>query len=128
MEFDKIVASGPLELWNLRRCKECTHKDYVRRYQNPNSRRKLNEASVNWKQRNRTRHAELARAYRERHPERIVAQNRLNYAIRKGRIQRKPCEVCGSSERVHAHHVSYDPQDWYNVRWLCNVCHEVEHG
>lgn len=80
-----------------------------------------------WKENNRERHAELAREYRARHPDRIVAQNRLNYAVRKGRVIRGPCEVCGAKENVHAHHITYKPEDWYNVRWLCYVCHKFEH-
>ena len=127
-EFDKILRSGPREEWNLRRCKECTHAEYVKRYENPVRHKALNLASSNWKRNNPDHHARLAREYRERYPEKTRAQNRLNYAIRKGRIQRKPCEVCGETERVHAHHVSYDPSDWYNVRWLCMVCHKIEHG
>lgn len=126
--FDKVLASGPREEWNLRRCKDCAHADYVSAYQKPKRRKALNASSRNWKRNNPERHAQLAREYRARNPEKIIAQNRLNYAIRKGRVQRLPCEVCGSAEKVHAHHVSYDPKDWYNVRWLCVVCHEIEHG
>ena len=126
-EFIKFLRSGPLEEWNLRYCKECVHERYVDRYSKPAQRKKLLDASSNWKKKNPVRHAELAKEYRARYPEKIMAQNRLNYAVRKGRIKRKPCEICGA-EKVHAHHVSYEPKDWYNVRWLCNVCHEIEHG
>ena len=127
-EFDKQIAEGPLERWNLRRCKACTHLGYEKRYATPRNRKIQLQASADWKKRNPERHAELAKEYRARHPDRIIAQNRLNYAVRKGRIKRLPCEVCGSDEKVHAHHISYEPKDWYNVRWLCVVCHEIEHG
>ncbi len=126
-EFNKVLRDGPLEEWNLRRCKDCAHTDYKNRYGNPKQRRTLNKSSAAWKKNNPERHAELAREYRLRHPEKTMAQNRLNYAIRKGLIERQPCEVCGESNRVHAHHISYEPKDWYNVRWLCYVCHKLEH-
>ncbi len=127
-EFNKHLRSGPLEPWNARRCKECTHKEYAQRYATPVRRKRQLKASSNWKSNNPEKHAALARDYRQRHPEKITAQNRLNYAVRKGLVERKPCEVCGSEEKVHAHHVSYEPEDWYNVRWLCYVCHKLEHG
>jgi len=44
-------------------------------------------------------------------------------AIRDGRIERKPCEVCGST-KVHAHHDDYHKP--LEVRWLC-VTHHAEH-
>lgn len=92
-----------------------TNEDYLRQ----------RERARAWKKKNPDRHAELARAYRARNPEKIRAQNRLNYAIRKGVVKRQPCESCGTSERVHAHHDDYSkPLD---VWWLCYLCHKVEH-
>lgn len=126
-EFDKIIREAPLASWNLRRCKECTHAEYLRRYAHPGKRATQLAASQNWKKANPEKHAALAREYRNKHPEKIVAQNRLNYAIKKGVVTRQPCEACGTSDRVHAHHASYEPKDWYNVRWLCYVCHKLEH-
>lgn len=83
------------------------------------------ETSKEWKKANRERHAELARAYRHRNPEKLQAQNRLNYAVRSGVLERKPCEECGTANRVHAHHHDYSkPLD---VRWLCYVCHKKAH-
>lgn len=81
--------------------------------------------SRDWKRRNKERHAELARAYRQRNAEKLKAQNLLNYAVRKGVIQRLPCEKCGTSERVHAHHHDYSKP--YEVCWLCYICHKKEH-
>lgn len=126
-EFNRHHRQGPYEPWNLSICKNCSHRRYEQRRAVPRQLRKLHKASRAWKQTNPERHAKLAREYRERHPEKIVAQNRLNYAVRKGRVVRLPCEVCGTTDRVHGHHPSYDPKDWYNVRWLCSVCHTSEH-
>lgn len=40
-------------------------------------------------------------------------------------MARAPCEVCGTDERVHAHHHDYSrPLD---VRWLCFRCHKGSH-
>lgn len=83
------------------------------------------QRSRDWKKRNKERHAELARAYRKRNSEKLLAQNRLNYAIHKGEITRQPCEKCGTDQRVHAHHEDYSKP--YDVRWLCYICHKKTH-
>jgi hypothetical protein len=83
------------------------------------------ERSRSWKSKNPERHAELAKAYRLRNPQKTKAQNQLNYALRKGVVFRGPCEVCGSEEKVHAHHHDYSkPLD---VHWLCFICHKKAH-
>lgn len=47
-----------------------------------------------------------------------------NY-IRDGKLEKRPCEVCGSAYRVHAHHDDYAyPLD---VRWLCAAHHRQWH-
>ena len=127
--FSKMAAQGPHEPWNLRKkCKVCVHEEYLSRRTKPARLKALLKSSRNWKKENPERHAELGREYRKRNPEKITAQNRLNYAVRKGLVVRLPCEVCGSTNRVHGHHHSYLPEDWYNVKWLCFVCHKIEHA
>lgn len=77
----------------------------------------------NWKQRNPEAHAEHARLYRLRNREKTAAQNAVCYAIRKGTLVRGPCALCGSTDRVHAHHSSYAAKDRLKVTWLCYRCH-----
>lgn len=128
-EFSKVYSDGPREKWNLRKkCRSCSHDEYRERRSNPKRLKAMKIAGQNWKKENPAEHARLAREYRQRHPEKIIAQNRLNYAIKKGRVVRQPCEVCGRSDRVHAHHRTYLPEDWYNVKWLCIQCHKDEHA
>ncbi len=45
-------------------------------------------------------------------------------AIEKGILIRKPCEVCGSTEKIEAHHDDYHKP--LEVRWLCKK-HHMEH-
>lgn len=46
-------------------------------------------------------------------------------ALRDGRLIRQPCERCGASENIHAHHEDYSkPLD---VNWLCMPCHAQRH-
>lgn len=91
----------------------------------PTNYERQKEMSLKWKKANPERHAELAKAYRARNREKTAAQNRLNYAIRCGLIQRQPCQTCGTTEKVHAHHHDYDkPLD---VEWFCYQCHRKQH-
>ena len=51
----------------------------------------------------------------------VVANYTLNNAIRDRRLHRGPCEVCGTTAKVHGHHDDYSkPLD---VRWLCEEHH-----
>jgi hypothetical protein len=46
-------------------------------------------------------------------------------ALRTGKLVRLPCEVCG--EHAQAHHDSYFPKRWLEVRWLCGKHHRAWH-
>ena len=128
-EFRKHHKEGPYELWNLRQCKECTHKEYLARYANKEKRLAQRAASSNWKKNNPEKHAEINKQYYQKNIEKAVAQARLRYAVKTGRVNKAPCEKCGATERIHGHHyISYKPEDWYNVRWLCFRCHKFEHA
>lgn len=52
------------------------------------------------------------------------ARWKVHRAIESGKLVRMPCEVCGSTERIHAHHDDYEKP--LEVRWLCHT-HHIEH-
>jgi hypothetical protein len=53
------------------------------------------------------------------------AHNLVAQAIKTGKLTPQPCEVCGITKRVYAHHDDYDrPLD---VRWLCPLHHNQHH-
>lgn len=50
----------------------------------------------------------------------------VQVAVANGSLVAQPCEVCGSTRRVHAHHDDYTkPLD---VRWLCPLHHRRHHA
>ena len=56
----------------------------------------------------------------------IMATEKVSNALQSGRLVREPCECCGATERVDAHHDDYSkPLD---VRWLCRRHHLEYHG
>ena len=49
----------------------------------------------------------------------------LNVYVRRGKVKRLPCEVCGREPAEGHHHNGYDrPLD---VLWLCRVHHRARH-
>lgn len=109
------------------KCKECTKVGVRANY------RKNRDHYVAYEQARQKnperRQAALGyqRTRRERHPEKYHARMAVDNAVRDGRLTRKPCEVCGTTDRVQAHHDDYSKP--FDVKWLCFKHHrEVEHG
>ena len=61
------------------------------------------------------------RLHRERYPDKYRARTAVGNAVRDGRLTREPCEACGTTERVEAHHDDYSKP--LEVRWLCKAHH-----
>ena len=72
-----------------------------------------------------SRHSRNSRRFRERYPEKHAAHRAVEKALREGRLKRQPCEQCGVSDDLHAHHTDYSRP--LHVVWLCRPCHIAEH-
>ncbi len=113
----------------LNNCKEC-HRTYMRK------RRAVNpEQAREYDRRKAPQWRERKREYQRQHPDQVrgvqrrwAAKNRhktraywqFHKALKDGRIEKQPCEVCGEAD-VHGHHDDYDKP--LEVRWLCPVHH-----
>ncbi|WP_126974643.1 hypothetical protein [Frigidibacter oleivorans] len=64
------------------------------------------------------------RRWRNENPARYRAHLDVQSALRRGLIQKQPCEVCGAA-KVDAHHDRYDS---LAVRWLCRRHHARLHS
>ncbi len=53
------------------------------------------------------------------------AHNATRAALKRGLIERRPCEQCGNPE-TDAHHEQYDRP--LLVQWLCRSCHMLLHS
>lgn len=82
------------------------NKEYVK-----NNRKRVNEAKLNWKKRNK---------------DKVNAYVKVKRAIEKG-ILKKPikCELCGEKTELYAHHTDYSQP--LKVIFLCDKCHKIEH-
>ena len=65
--------------------------------------------------------------YRKNNPNRYKATTYIQNAIKKGVIERLPCEICGAINS-HAHHSSYSEDMWLYVTWLCSIHHKAAHS
>lgn len=105
---------------HLNKCKECTKKDSTK-HRNEN----LEEIQEYDRQRGSRQDVGYLKEYREKYPKKYAAHNIVNNQLRDGKMEKKPCEVCGKLKSV-AHHDDYDyPLD---IRWLCQSHHKQWHA
>lgn len=55
-----------------------------------------------------------------------LASDRLRTEIRARRIKRESCINCGSINHIHGHHPDY--RRFFEVIWLCPLCHKKIHN
>lgn len=88
--------------------------------------------------RNKTYYKEYYSAWRKTHPDykaermkarpeerfKVSARQKLNYAVKKGVVKKKPCKKCGDINS-HGHHPDYNKP--LVVVWLCRTHHGEIH-
>ena len=107
-------------------CKEC-RKPKSRAYYLKNRKKiikRVNEYS-------NTEKAKKARSRRQKvaykkDKSKIAARNKLNDAVRRGKIKKQPCKVCGEIKNLEAHHIDYDKP--LLVEWYCSYHHRKIEG
>ena len=104
----------------LNKCKLCARRDVT-------AHREANLERIREYDRQRAKRPEnVARrsAYVKRDPIKSSAWILFASAVKSGKIERQPCEVCGAV-KTDAHHDDYlKPLD---VRWLCRKHHRLHH-
>lgn len=94
---------------------------------------------------NRERYREYSRAERRRRsrelsakameryrsdPEywaKVRARALVNTHLRRGTLERKPCQKCGVAKAQAHHYNGYAREHWLDIEWLCVACHTEEH-
>lgn len=107
---------------HLNKCKDCTKADVKANY-----RAHWNEIRAYEHERNQRpeRKAKKREYYRRAPAQHMRARQAVNNAVRDGRLQKQPCDVCGA--RAEAHHDDHSRP--FDVRWLCFRHHrEIAHG
>ncbi len=95
------------------------------------NRTELCQKSREYYEKNREREKERFKKYQKtrsvitkRDPIKRRTYDILHYALKMGRLQKKPCGECGA-EKVEAHHEDYARP--LAVTWLCKKCHAKHH-
>ena len=69
---------------------------------------------------------QLNHTIRQKTYEVLICAELVRKAIRSGELIKQPCEICGTLDKIHAHHEDYsNPLD---VRWLCSRHHSLLHS
>lgn len=68
---------------------------------------------------------EKNKKWKAANPDKHAAHKAVETAVRRGLLTKQPCERCGSTELVHAHHDDY--LDHMSVMWLCPIHHRERH-
>ena len=82
------------------------------------------------KKRYRIKHAKrLAEYYKDylvKNRVKHKARSLLSRRVQQGKIEKLPCEVCGTQEKIDGHHDDYSKP--LEVRWLCKKHHYKVHN
>lgn len=95
----------------------------------------LNKGKINAKNRaynktliGRQSRIKALKNYQKNYPEKVLAHQKVNTALRSGKLNKKPCQVCEASgviSEAETHHPDYSkPLD---VMWLCDKHHKEIH-
>lgn len=108
----------------LNKCKECNKRDVQVNYRLRHDQYKAYDLNRRDLPKRVAARKRVFEADKLRFPKRYKARNAVHNAVRDGKLERGPCERCGSL-RVHGHHEDYSkPLD---VMWLCPQCHKARH-
>lgn len=110
---------------NKTRCKECVCKAVTaHRLENIESIRQYDRMRASQPKR-MARNLKVTQQYKTSFPNRAKATNAVNNAVRDGRLEKWPCQVCGNQKSV-GHHADYDNP--LGVVWLCQAHHKQVHA
>jgi hypothetical protein len=105
---------------HVNKCKECNKSDVNKnRSKNIDFYRKYDRDRGNRQSKNH------CPEYRAKYPNKYKAHTLVNSAIICKRLFKEPCIICGSKEKLHAHHDDYLKP--LNVRWFCCAHHSQWH-
>jgi len=111
---------------HLGKCKECTKADVAENRAKRREQYSEYEKNRNGEPERRAKKLGYLKKHNEKYPEKALARQMVNNAVRDRQLKREPCVYCGD-KRSQAHHSDYSkPLD---VTWACFKCHrEREHG
>ena len=86
----------------------------------------MKRGRIKWASENKDKISESHRKWISENQNKRAAHVILGNAVRDGRINKGPCEVCGDDKLVHGHHEDYAKP--LEVTWLCREHHVCRHN
>jgi hypothetical protein len=111
---------------HLNKCKECTKADAGLHRKTNIDRIREYDRQRGLTQERKSRCLATVRKRRQEDRRYDRAHNAVARALKAGKIERQPCQMCGAGAGVHAHHDDYDLP--LSVMWLCVVHHKTRHA
>lgn len=106
------------------KCKECQSTYDKSRAMNP--KRVVARKEYSKTKEGKASGAKCKQKWIKNNPLKRNAQIIVGNAVRDGKLEKKPCEICGNTHRTNAHHDDYS--DPLSVRWLCSKHHIEWHS
>jgi hypothetical protein len=110
---------------HLNKCIDCTIKDVREHYGRTRTKRLEYERERAKRPERQRQLCKASQRRKELHPEQRAAHVAVGNALSRGDLVKGPCEVCGTTEKVQAHHDDYSEP--LQVRWLCVMDHKRLH-
>lgn len=105
-------------------CNPCRSKASVESARKHRDRKRRNNNAYH--ARNSANRKHRTAKWRFDHPEKRLAHQAVQSALRNGSLKKSPCQVCGSTTRIHGHHDDYSQP--LVVAWLCHQHHMERHA
>ena len=84
------------------------------------------KANAEYRRKNPDMALASAARWRQANQHKIRVYRQVDKAIKSGELVVQPCEMCGTTDKIHAHHDDYDLP--LNVMWLCPGHHKARHA
>ena len=127
--LDKFPKHKAMADGHLNKCASCC-REYVNAHRKTPagkaSRQKEKQYPDNKKRYKQTEKGKQAAKRYKRDPVRESAKGAVAYALRRGKLTKEPCFVCG--EKALSHHSSYASDMKLAVTWLCLHHHNQLHN
>jgi hypothetical protein len=125
LSLDKFYSHSRMKDGHLNKCIDCAKKDSVNARNSRIEHYREYDRERYKKDANRKKNGTITtKIFREKNPSKYEAQNKVNNAIRDGRLIKQPCIICGN-KKSHGHHEDYSKP--LEVLWLCAEHHSMIH-
>ena len=118
--LDEFYKHKAMSDGRLGKCKVCAKRDAT-----ATRSKNLERVRAHDRQRGNRQGYGYTLGYRRKNPEKHRAHYVVGSALRNGTLQKQPCQVCGTTGKLEAHHQDYSQP--LMVQWLCSSHHSQLH-